>query len=191
MSAVHKITDLGTGIRGFNCWLILVLQILNIIIIIIVNLRVYRMVSKTGLKDLIIEDKNMSKFVPGVSGNPKGRPKGTFKQRYDLSVRAWLKAKNKNILDMVDNALKHQADAIKEIEDPIERAKALNEMTKRLQELMPYVTPKIKDSEFKEVLEDESKVIDLEEEVLDPKAVIEASSTDTIIRVLQESMKKS
>ncbi len=114
-----------------------------------------------------------------------GRPKGSVssKVRYEMGVMAWLKQKNLNILDLVNGSLQAQKQAISEIEDPVERAKALNELTKRTMELVPYVIPKVSPIEV------EPEDVDTTATDLD-SAVKEASSSD-IIKVLRHLTDKN
>jgi len=125
-------------------------------------------------------------FVKGQSGNPAGKKAGTLnaRTRHLRSIKEFLAKKNVHILDIVFDAIKLQKTSADKIDDPVERTKALNELTKRALDIMPYVVPKLKELDM-----DMDEEVDVTPGYIDPNQVIEEASNESILRVLQSYSK--
>ncbi len=85
-------------------------------------------------------------FEPGRM-KTGGRKQGAKKALLKKPTKEWFADRNIHPLDFLKRALDRQEAAIEDIIDPAEKARALNEVTKRVTEILPYVLPKIKEQD--------------------------------------------
>lgn len=120
-------------------------------------------------------------FQPGISGNANGRPKGSLNKKtlVEKPLKQWFKDKNVHPLDFIMSCLNKQKSIIESIEDPAEKSKAYNEVTKRALEILPYVAPKLKEQE------DSSEAIGINPEY---EKALENATSDQLLSLLKESV---
>jgi len=118
------------------------------------------------------------RFKKGQPRSAKaGRKKGTPNKKTIAKkpIRQWFEDANIHPLQMIMSCLDKQKSALESIEDPVERTKAWNEITKRSLEILPYVAPKVKDVEPPS-----------EETAINVEASLESLDKDDLMKIMRD-----
>lgn len=114
-------------------------------------------------------------FLPGNTG----KPKGALNKRTKLSkpLKQWFDDKNIHPIDLIMETVREQKKLIDQLDNPVDRVKAWESIRKGITDLLPYISPKIKD------IEPEPEAIDVTGEV---DKLIEEASGEDLLKVFQQ-----